>query len=257
MNEEERKRAYSEAPMWAKLLFDELSKVTDEIADVKEQVQVMKDNVNPRINDVCAKTEGPEEKLQGLELEYKGLSREIETFKFARQALDEDVNEAVKKLDEIEQYSRLNCLIFAGIKEDSDPSMEDTDEVVINICNTKLGLNITEDSIDRSQRLGRWHPYTSQSQTESETPKPRAIIVKFMNYHDRSDVFRSKAKLKQTGIAIYENLTSRRLALFNAAKGIVGIKNVWSLDGKVFAMSGGKNVRFIDNKDLEHLQKEL
>ena len=81
--------------------------------------------------------------------------------------------------------------------------------------------------------------------------------MKFVNFHDRSDVFHSKAKLKQTGIAIYEPLTSRRLALLNAAKGIVGVKNVWSLDGKVFLVSGGKKVRLTDNKDLEHLQREF
>ena len=168
------------------------------------------------------------------------MRREIETLKFTRQTPGEDVNNPVKKLDETEQYSCRNFLIFTGIKEDSDPSREDTDEVVIKICNTKLGLNITEDSIDRSHRLGRWHQFMSQSQTESETPRPRAIIVKFMNYHNRCNVFHSKAKLKQTGIAIYENLTSRRLALLNAAKGIIGVKNVWSLEGKVFAMSTGK-----------------
>ena len=60
LTKEEKKRAYSEAPMWAKLLFDELSKVTDEIADVKEQVQVLKDDVNTRINDLCAKAEETE-----------------------------------------------------------------------------------------------------------------------------------------------------------------------------------------------------
>ena len=52
--------------------------------------------------------------------------------------------------------------------------------------------------------------------------------------------FAVNLNLNKTGIAIYENLTSRRLALLNAVKGIVGIKNVWSLDGKDFAMSGGK-----------------
>ena len=91
------------------------------------------------------------------------MRREVETLKYARQTLGQDVNNAVKKLDEIEQYSRRNCLIFTGIKEDPDPSREDTDEVIINICNTKLGLDIAEDSIDRSPRLGRWHPFTSQS----------------------------------------------------------------------------------------------
>ena len=75
MNEEERKRAYSEAPVWVKLLFDELSKVTDEIADVKEQVQVMKDDVNARINDLCAKTEGTEENFKDLNWSMKFETR--------------------------------------------------------------------------------------------------------------------------------------------------------------------------------------
>ena len=64
--------------------------------------KVMKDDVNTRTNDLFAKTEGAEEKLQGLHLEYEGLRREVETLKYVRQALGEDVNNAVKKLDEIE-----------------------------------------------------------------------------------------------------------------------------------------------------------
>ena len=95
------------------------------------------------------------------------MRREVETLNYVRQTLGEDVNNAVRKLYKIEQYSHHNCLIFTGIKEDSDPSREDTDEVdvVLNICNTKLGLDITEDSINRSHRLGRWHPFMSQSRT--------------------------------------------------------------------------------------------
>ena len=125
MNEEERKKACSEAAVWAKLLFDELSKVADEIADIKlkEQFHVMNDDVNTRINDLFAKTERAEEKLQRPQLEYEGLRQEVETLKYARHTLSEDVNNAVKKLDEIEQYSRSNCLIFTEIKEESDPSI--------------------------------------------------------------------------------------------------------------------------------------
>ena len=36
LTKEEKKRAYSDAPMWAKRIFDKLSKVTDEIVDVKD-----------------------------------------------------------------------------------------------------------------------------------------------------------------------------------------------------------------------------
>ena len=178
------------------------------------------------------------------------MRSEVETLKYARQTVGEDVNNAVKKLDKIEQYSRRNCLIFTRIKEDSDPR---TDEVVNNICDTNLGLDITEDSIDRSHRLGRSYPFTSQSQIEFERPKPRTIIVKFLNY--RSDVFRSKAKLKQTDIVIYENLTSRRLPLLNAATVECCQRNRWCKKCLVTRWKSFCIERWI--KDPEHLQREL
>ena len=77
----------------------------------------MNDDVNTRINDLFAKTEVAEEKLQGLQLENKALRREVKTLKYARQTLGEDVDNAIKKLDEIEQYSHHNCLIFTEIKK--------------------------------------------------------------------------------------------------------------------------------------------
>ena len=90
---------------------------------------------------------------------------------------------------------------LTGIKEDSGASIKDTDEVVINICDAKLGMDSTEDSIDKSHKIGRWHPITSQSHTELETPKPTAITVKFI-ITTIVPMFHSKAELRQTGIAI-------------------------------------------------------
>ena len=41
LTEEERKKAFSEARLWARMLFDQISKVTEEISDVKGQLKVI------------------------------------------------------------------------------------------------------------------------------------------------------------------------------------------------------------------------
>ena len=176
---------------------------------------------------IIARTDITDVKVQGQEIEHEALKREMESLKRLNEKLSNDVRNAGKQMDELERYSRRNCLIFTGIKEDSDPGREDTEEIILNVCNHKLGIDITSACLDRTRRLGRKNSF------ESSEPKPRPIIAKFTNYHDRSDVFRNKAKLKQSGIVIYENITSRRLSLLNGAKEILGVRNAWSLDGKV------------------------
>ena len=247
LTEEERKKAFSEAPFWARMLFDQISKVTEEISDVKGQLKVINDEFNSKLADVVARTDIIDVKVQGQEIEHEGLKREVEK-------LSNDVRNAGKQMDELEQYSRRNCLILTGIKEDSDPGREDTDEIILNVCNHKLGIDITSVCLDRTHRLGRKNSLESSEPSEPSEPKPRPIIATFTNYHDRSDVFRNKAKLKQSGIVIYENLTSRRLSLLNAAKEILGVRNAWSLDGKIFAVKDGRKIRISDFDDLNNLR---
>ena len=40
LTEEERKKAFNEAPLWERMLFDQISKVTEEISDVKGPLKV-------------------------------------------------------------------------------------------------------------------------------------------------------------------------------------------------------------------------
>ena len=248
LTEEERKKAFSEAPLWARMLFDQIPKVTEEISDVKGQLKVINDEFNSKLADVVARTDIIDVKVRGQEIEHEVLKREVESLKRLNEKLSNYVRNAGKQMDELEQYSRWNCLIFTGIKEDSDPGREDTDEIILNICNHKLGIDITSVCLDRTHRLGR------KNSLELSELKRRPIIAKFTNYHDRSAVFRNKAKLKQSGIVIYENLTSRRLSLLNAAKEILGVRNAWSLDGKIFAAKDGRKIRISDFDDLNNLR---
>ena len=57
----------------------------------------------------------------------------------------------MSEVDNLQQYSRCNCLLFHGIIESND---EDTDQLVIDQCNEKLYLRITRDMLERTHRLG-------------------------------------------------------------------------------------------------------
>ena len=81
--------------------------------------------------------------------------------------------------DEIEQYSRRNCLKFCGIPESND---EDCDQIILNVVN-KLMLTdgtrkLTPEDIDRTHRVGR------PKRGAITTKGPRDIIVKFVSYRD-------------------------------------------------------------------------
>ena len=54
-------------------------------------------------------------------------------------------------VDRQEQYSRRNCLLVYGIVETND---KNTDDLVLKTINEKLDMEITENEIDRSHRIG-------------------------------------------------------------------------------------------------------
>ena len=92
-----------------------------------------------------------------------------------------------------------DALGFHGIPETN----KDTDEAVLATCNNKLGLQLTQDCIDRSHCLG-------------VIVQSSPIIVKFTCYESRRKTFTSKRKLKGTKLIITEHLTKRRAELLHS-----------------------------------------
>lgn len=162
-----------------------------------------------------------------------------ERMKSLQTQLDDMEKEAEKYRDEVEQYSRRNNLRFFGIPE---VETEDTDRIIKTIALEKLGLNLPEWAICRSHRVG-----------QKNKEKPRPIIVKFVSYNIRKQVFTEKKKLKNSKITIKEDLTKQRLKLYNDTFQVVGMKNVWSYDGKIMIWDTlAKKKRVItSNEDLD------
>ena len=111
------------------------------------------------------------------------------------------------------------------------------------LFNEKRGVDVHIKDIDRTQN---W-----QTETKEDTPRP--IIVKFSNYNTRQRVFQARRKLKGTQITIVENLTSKRVAILSKARNKFGVRNVWSIDERIFAVVEGMKTRIDSSEQIDGL----
>lgn len=214
------------------------------------------------------------EKLFHINQMQEKLAGENHDLHVANKRLSEKINEMEQRQTELfnrehsnrvatmeqQQYSRRNCLLITGIPEsnekDSDGNSirEDTDKVVIDLAQEKLGIKLTEQDLDRTHRATR---------VRRTDGKPRAIIAKFSRYNVRDKVIRARTKLKGSRIGIQELLTNANQVLLDQAKTMVKTVNrakaAWSWDGYIYILMDikeGKTRRHLvrsewDIKDLE------
>ena len=159
-------------------------------------------------------------KFDELEKDRKEKEKIINNLKGEVSYLSEKLGKLEESIDAQQQYSRRNCLLLHGIEETKG---EDTDDLVLEVLNDDMGLNISKTALDRSHRIG--NPKTKK--------KSRPIIVKFVRYYDRRDVFVNKKCLKGKGKSITESLTAFRMQKLKNARDEHGFFNVWTVDGKI------------------------
>ena len=118
-------------------------------------------------------------------------------------------------VDRQEQYSQRNCLLVHEIVVET---VEDADEKIINTPQQSKDETIKPENIDRSHRFGK-----SRS---SKNAKPRPIIVKFVRYNTPNRIYKTKKKLKGTGISVTESLTAKRISMLEKAREEYTFNNV-------------------------------
>ena len=147
-------------------------------------------------------------------------------------ALYNKIIELESRIEGQEQYSRRTSLRFHNIKVPVDERGNvkhpvNTDELILNVCNDKLGLDINLHDIGRSHIIGKVKDGKSQ------------VIVRFVSYRTRNKVYSNKKGLKNhpDKIFITENLTKYRTEL---VKQLAELKyngllyTYWTSDGRIF-----------------------
>ena len=235
------------------------------VLDMKEEI---KGEIRSEINDF---KQIMEREQQELKSSIQFISDQYDSLKTSQQTNEEKcvtlknenicmkgtISNLLNKIGEVEQYSRRNCLLINGIKEADPPkenvseetsevsTQENTDIAVLLLFNEKLGVDVHIKDIDRTHRIGR------QKQKNKDAPRP--IIVKFSNYNTRQRVFQARRKLIGTQITIVENLTSKRVAILSKTRNKFGVRNVWSLDGRIFAVVEGVKTRIDSIEQIDGL----
>ena len=233
---EEERAAFQDAPSWARFLYKEIKQQRGEFTQLKSQFVSHKAVVNQRLGEYEKSAEHISERFDEFDAIKETMCKDIDSLLERREDLDEKLTHIMEKLDDVEQYSRRNCLLFTGIVEKDD---ENTDQLIMDTCREGMGIELSLQDIDRSHRIGmktqREVPPEPEENGQVKHQKVRPIIVKFTSYRRRQQVFSAKKNLKGKHVGISENLTKIRQKIFNLARDVVGYKNVWSQDGKIFA----------------------
>lgn len=208
----------------------------------------VKQSIDSHIKPLLDTVKGHEKSIESLENTIDDQAKMMQEQDSEIDQLHRRVCELEIRLENQEQYSRRTSLRFHNIKVPLNNQGKiahpvDTDQLVLDVCNTKLGLNLKLDDISRSHVIGKLKNGKSQ------------VIVRFISYRTRNKVYTMKRALKEDpdGIFITENLTTFRTAL---VKRLAQLKHngdihaYWTADGRIYAMkSETSRKKLINNFD--------
>ena len=215
-------------------LYDQMTSNFEKLVDklITKTEQCFNLRLDKQGNDIfnnTKKCEELEKETKQLRKDYVNLEQKIGVILSNQEKHKED-------LDEIEAYSRRECLIFSNLKPIEGKSDM---EVFLKFCEEYFSdLSVNESWVDKLHRLRTKSDTQNSNQTSVTNVKPDRMIVKFSRGMYRDNIWQNKAKLKNSNIMITEQLTKWRGQLLR--KCISDIKK----DKWVFTNKGNVLVRF-------------
>ena len=177
-----------------------------------------------------------EQMREDLHAELGTLRKEVKQLRSRVADLEEEV-------ENLEQYSRRNCLRISGVPESDN---EDAAMKTLELFNEKMKLTppIQPTDVDRIHRLGK--------KNEGPNARPRGIIVKFATYGVRNRVMLARRSLRtdstsmENAVYINESLTRQRSTLMYKARMMKRkkmLQDVWSHDGNIVIKDNQGRIR--------------
>lgn len=140
------------------------------------------------------------------------------------------------RVQHLERNSKVKNLRIYGLSYEPGEDLEDK---VTDMINNKLQVNLTPIDIEHCYRVG-----------DKTTQKTQVTILKLNNYKHKKLIVANRRKLKGTGITIAEDLDRQSHKLLKMAMEKFGNKNVWTLDGIIFARKSGRRYKINSITDL-------
>ena len=173
--------------------------------------------------------------------------------------LNNSIKQLEEDLNELQQYSRRDCLEIRGIPFHQD---EDTDDTVKKVAEL-IDVDVEDDEISISHRLP----------TDSKVKRDPAIIVKFVRRNTRDEFYGARKHLRnkttkdlgytrttERKIYISESLTRENRKLFNACLALkkeLNYKFIWTKNGTTLLRRNGSSpvIAISNSNDLEKFKQ--
>ncbi|XP_065639545.1 uncharacterized protein LOC136072299 [Hydra vulgaris] len=126
-------------------------------------------------------------------------NKTLENISHLKKYYDNQINTLYKKSIDLENRSRRNNLRIDGLKESPGESWDDCEKEVKKFFNNQLKIS-KEVVIERAHRIGK-----------KKDNKPRTIVLKLLNFHDKNKILNSLTHLKGTGIYINEDFAQETI----------------------------------------------
>lgn len=181
--------------------------------------QIHVENTNKRIDNLIRDVQDIKNSLEFSQVQVEDLVKfkDKESSEFKDQTKDtcsqfakinasiikitQDLNQAILKVDDLENRSRRNNLCFDGIPEDQNETWIATEHKIKQVLTDYLDMKTEDFSIERAHRVGK-----VKSQADY---KPRTVIAKFLSYKTREQILNKKKLLKGKNIFIREDFSDK------------------------------------------------
>lgn len=217
---------------------EEIKSVVNQVVSKYLKTDTFIDEISKKVSDAIAialenRLRKIEESVAALKNENEKLENKLQNLQNNLPAADVGHPELEDRLDRLDQSARSCNLRIFNFKEKAD---ENVKQEIKNILNSKIHTTLTDEDILLCYRVGK-----------KKENKHRGILIKLKNTTTKQCIFTKKRLLKGTGIVVKEDLTNTRLKIMNKAIDKLGVKNVWSENGKIFCIYN-ENVHVIDNE---------
>jgi hypothetical protein len=172
-------------------------------------------------------------KLTTLDKKLDRIVEDIASVRKDSQANTNAIKNLSERCDKMDGITRKNVLRMDGLRNIDNGSLINQ---VLNIINKQLKVDCSENHINEVSRL------------KGSEGKDSTILVKFVTFWKRNEVFKAKKLLKGTGIFINEDLSKNQYELLKMARKKIGNHNVWSAGGKIFA-KGANGIYIISSSE--------
>lgn len=174
-----------------KLTLDDIMEVLN---DIKKEQKTTKDDFNVSYEALHGELSDNTTALQNALKKIEEYSKVMDDLKAENNDLKNKVCELEERVENMEQYSRRNCLEVQGIPEGEGESVLD----IVKDVGRALKMEITDSMIDTCHRLRQ----------KKDAKGPRGIIVKFVRRMDKEALLKKRQEKKKDFSTRHLNLAT-------------------------------------------------